>query len=103
MLLLGRQSPSATPSLVFCLLQRSVCLLLPAPSTATGPATPPSPHPQASAFIRQFDMDGDDRINFDEYLLFQVRALAFLLSHFVGCFLNFDEYLLFQVGALAFY
>lgn len=27
---------------------------------------------QASAFIRQFDTDGDDRINFDEYLLFQV-------------------------------
>lgn len=43
----------------------------------------PSPYRQASAFIRQFDMDGDDRINFDEYLLFQVRELAFLLNNFV--------------------
>ncbi|PRW57749.1 calcium uptake mitochondrial-like [Chlorella sorokiniana] len=36
-----------------------------------GEPSPKVANEEASAFIRQFDMDGDDRVNFDEYLLFQ--------------------------------
>lgn len=50
----------------------------PGPSLGSNPGrsacpalSPAAKPPQTSSFIAQFDLDGDDRLSFDEFLLFQ--------------------------------